>query len=187
MIVEPLKLPGCLHLLSKTVRDSRGVFVKPFIAMEYQNLSLPTTFAEEYYTCSAQNVLRGMHYQTPPYEYAKLVSCCYGSVRDVIIDLRVGSPQFKAFQIIDLDDENGDVLYLPPGIAHGFLVLSEKAIVNYKVTSAHAPANDTGVRWDSFGMDWGVKAPIISIKDATLPKMEEIESLFTYQPEESRL
>jgi dTDP-4-dehydrorhamnose 3,5-epimerase len=184
MIVEPLNLPGCLRLIPKTVHDTRGAFIKPFVEAEYKSLKLPTTFAEEYYTRSVKNVLRGMHYQTPPYEYSKFVSCLYGRIRDVIIDLRLGSPKFKIFEVIELDDRNDDVLYLPPGIAHGFLVLSEMAVVTYKVTSAHAPAKDTGVRWDSIGMDWEVEIPIVSPRDASFQGLAEFESPFLYQPEE---
>ena len=162
MVFEHLKLPGCLRLIPKIARDERGIFVKSFVDAKYRNLNLPTTFAEEYHTRSSKNVIRGMHFQNPPYEYSKFVSCLYGCIRDVIVDLRVGSPQFKMFEIIELDANHGNVLYLPPGIAHGFAVLSKMAIVSYKVTNVYMPTNDTGVRWDSIGMDWGVEMPIVS-------------------------
>lgn len=184
MIIEPLKLPGCLRLVPKIVHDVRGIFIKPFIAAEYGQLNLRSDFAEEYYSHSYKNVLRGLHYQTPPYEYFKLISCLYGHIRDVIIDLRVGSSHFKTFEAIELDANSGSILYLPPGIAHGFLVLSEFAVVSYKVTSIHMPENDTGIRWDSIGLDWGVTQPIISARDASFPGLAEIESPFIFRPEE---
>ena len=184
MITETLKLPGCLRLTPKILPDRRGVFVKPFVSTEYRHLNLPTVFEEEYYSRSSKNVLRGMHYQTPPHDYFKLVSCLHGQIRDVIVDLRVGSPQFKRCQVLELNAEEETVLCLPPGVAHGFLVLSAMAIVAYKVTSAYMPENDTGVRWDSIGVDWGVKTPRVSPRDAAFPGLADLESPFVYQPEE---
>jgi dTDP-4-dehydrorhamnose 3,5-epimerase len=187
MHTEPLRLPGCLRIVPKIVRDSRGEFIKPFVESDYRELGLRTNFAEEYYSRSVRGVIRGMHFQSPPYDYFKLVSCLSGQIRDVIVDLRVGSPNFRKCEVLELKAADGFVLYLPPGIAHGFLALSETAIVSYKVTSIYAPAHDTGVRWDSLGIDWGIKAPILSDRDATLPVLAEIESPFKYQAEENSL
>ncbi len=180
MNIEPLKIPGCFLISAKTINDDRGSFVKTFVAAQYKELQLSVEFEEEYYTRSTKNVLRGIHYQTPPYEYCKLVTCLFGHVRDVIVDLRKGSPQFKKYQSIELNDQKSDILYLPPGIAHGFLVLSEMALITYKVTSVYAPTNDTGIRWDSIGIDWGIKKPIISSRDASLQTLDEIESPFIF-------
>lgn len=114
MIVEPLNLPGVLRITPKIVRDVRGVFIKPFVDVEYREHNLQTNFAEEYYSISFQNVLRGMHFQTPPFECYKLVSCLYGFIRDVLLDLRVGSPRYKMCEIIGLDAKDGEILYIPP-------------------------------------------------------------------------
>ena len=162
MIVERLRIAGCLRLVFQRLRDERGDFVKPYIAAEYKRFNLPTHFAEEYYSRSSRNVLRGMHFQIPPDAHSKLVSCLYGSIRDVIVDIRMGSPSYGTSEVIDLDWADCSSLYLPPGIAHGFLVLGDSALVTYKVTSAHVPAHDMGIRWDSIGVNWGVDAPIIS-------------------------
>jgi dTDP-4-dehydrorhamnose 3,5-epimerase len=96
----------------------------------------------------------------------------------------VGSPRFKTCETIELDARNGTVLYLPPGIAHGFLVLSESAIVSYKVTSAYAPAHDMGIKWDSIPVDWGVTTPIVSTRDLSFQNLSDYESPFIYNPEE---
>jgi dTDP-4-dehydrorhamnose 3,5-epimerase len=184
MKIETLCLPGCLQISPKIVRDARGEFVKPFIETEYRDAGLCIQFAEEYYSRSVRNVLRGMHFQTPPYQFYKLVSCIYGCIRDVIVDLRRGSPCFGVCEVIDLESTEGKVLYLPPGIAHGFLVTSDTAIVSYKVTAAYAPENDTGVRWDSIGVDWGLKDPIVSTRDASFQKLREFETPFTYDSRE---
>lgn len=185
MLVESLKLPGCLILKPKVVQDVRGVFVKQIVVAEYQCLDLPTTFAEEYYTRSSKNVLRGMHFQTPPYEYSKFVSCLDGYIKDVIVDLRVGSPQYKVAEVIELDARDGYVLFIPSGIAHGFLVLSESAIVSYKVTQYYFPANDTGVKWDSIPIDWGVKQPIVSARDLSFQNLSDYKSPFIFNLEEN--
>jgi len=187
MIIESSNLPGCLRITPKIVRDVRGFFIKPFVEVEYRKHNLRTDFAEEFYSHSFKGVLRGMHFQTPPFECFKLVSCLHGCIRDVLLDLRVGSPRFKTCEIIELDAENGNILYLPPGIAHGFLALSESATVSYKVTSAYAPDNDTGIKWDSIPVDWGIKAPIISTRDSSFQNLSDYESPFVYNPEETHL
>lgn len=184
MIIEYLNLPGCLQITPKIVCDTRGVFMKPFVAIEYREHNLQVDYAEEFYSDSFKNVLRGMHFQTPPFECFKLVSCLHGCIRDVLLDLRVGSPRFKTCETIELDARNGTVLYLPPGIAHGFLVLSESAIVSYKVTSAYAPAHDMGIKWDSIPVDWGVTTPIVSTRDLSFQNLSDYESPFIYNPEE---
>lgn len=185
MIVERLQTIGCLRLIVKRVQDERGEFVKPYVAAEYQSLGLPTQFAEEYYSVSTKNVLRGLHFQTPPHEHHKLVACILGSIRDVILDMRSGSPTYGRAEMMDLSESDHSVLYLPAGIAHGFLVLSDSAMVSYKVTSAHDAEHDSGIRWDSIGVDWGCDAPITSARDASFPMWDQFQSPFVFKPEES--
>lgn len=184
MNAEPLTLPGCFRLLPKVAEDDRGTLVKDFVADEYAALKLPTAFAEEFYSRSNKNVLRGMHYQSPPHDLAKVVSCIHGRVRDVLVDLRVGSPLYRAHEIIDLSAGRASVLFLPPGIAHGYLVLSEMAIIAYRVTRGYAPSHDAGVRWDTIGANWGIRRPIVSARDASFPALAQLDSPFVYQPHE---
>jgi dTDP-4-dehydrorhamnose 3,5-epimerase len=184
MDVEALKLPGCLRLCPRVVGDERGDFVKSFVEDEFRALGLPTYFAEEYYSRSAQGVLRGLHFQSPPHEYAKLVACIYGKIKDVLLDLRVGSPRYGQVEVIEMDGKDGQVLYLPSGIAHGFLAHTE-VMVWYKVTSRYAPAYDTGIRWDSVPVDWGVDNPVLSARDRMLPAWGEFVSPFVYKPAEA--
>ncbi len=185
MDVEALKLPGCLRLCPRVVADERGNFVKTFVDNEFRLLGLPTYFAEEYYSRSAPGVIRGLHFQVPPHEYGKLVACIYGKTKDVILDLRVGSPLHGQVEVIEMDASEGRVLYLPPGIAHGFLAHTE-VIVWYKVTSHYAPAYDTGIRWDSLPVDWGVDNPVLSARDRALPAWDEFVSPFVYRPAEAQ-
>ena|SRR5664280_510994 len=135
MQIEPLSLSGCKKIIPKIVKDARGDLVKTFVKDEYRDLGLRTDFSEEYYSHSKAGVLRGLHFQTPPHEYYKMVTCLDGCVRDVILDLRAGSSTFRQCQVLELNAREGWSLYLPPGIAHGFLVLSQIALVSYHVLS----------------------------------------------------
>lgn len=187
MHISPLTLPGCWRITPKVAHDARGSFIKLVVASEYQQAGLSLDFAEEYYTNSLHGVLRGMHFQTPPYEHVKLVSCLHGHIRDVILDLRVGSPTFGQCETLDLDARDGCALYLPSGIAHGFVVLSETALVAYKVTSPHVPAHDRGIHWNSLPINWGIDSPQISARDAAFPRLDCFISPFIYYPEQDKL
>jgi dTDP-4-dehydrorhamnose 3,5-epimerase len=184
MDVKKMKLPGCLMLCPRVIMDERGFFVKTFVDDEYRALGLPTQFVEEYHTHSAPGVIRGLHFQIPPYEYAKLVECIYGNMKDVILDMRVGSPLYGQVEVIELDARNGRLLYLPSGIAHGFLAHTE-VMVGYKVTSPHAAEFDKGIRWNSIPVDWGVDNPIVSARDRSFPAWDEFVSPYKYQPMET--
>ena len=186
MQIESLSFPGCLKITPKIVSDARGVFVKTYVEDEYRAQGLRTEFAEEFYSHSRAGVLRGLHFQTPPHEYYKMVACLEGHIRDVLVDLRAGSPTFKACQVLELDAGDGWLLYLPPGIAHGFLVLSQSALVNYKVTSNYAPEFDTGILWSSVPVDWGLRKPLISTRDAVFPELAEFATPFVFSPERIR-
>lgn len=183
MDVEKMKLPGCWMLCPRVIPDERGLFIKTFVADEYRSLGFPTQFVEEYRTRSAPGVIRGLHFQIPPYEYAKLVECIYGNMKDVILDVRVGSPLYGQVEVIELDARDGRLMYLPPGIAHGFLALSE-VVVAYKVTSPHAIEFDKGIHWNSVPVDWGVNDPILSARDRSFPTWDEFVSPFVYQTTE---
>jgi len=182
MDIEELKMPGCLKIHPKIVRDARGEFVKPFVENEYRDRGLRTDFVEEYYSRSKTGVLRGLHFQTPPYEYYKVVTCLDGRIRDVIVDLRAGSPTFGQCQALELDARDGWLLYLPPGIAHGFLVLNKSALVLYKVTRIYASEYDAGILWNSVPVDWGVKTPLISPRDAAFPALVNFATPFVFAP-----
>jgi len=185
MDLSPLSFPGCFVIPAKIVRDERGKFFKPFVRSDYEQHHLRTDFAEEFYTHSGKGVLRGMHFQLPPFEFFKLVACHFGRIRDVIVDLRAGSPTFQRCEVITLDAEDGKTLYLPPGIAHGFLVISDFAIVAYKTTCEYAVTHDSGILWDSLSIDWGLANPIVSARDLAFPALSEFDTPFTYQSEQA--
>lgn len=125
------KIPGCFVLKPAVFQDERGSFVKTFHEQVFAANKLETNFAEEYYSVSFKNVLRGLHFQLPPKEHTKVVYCVLGAVMDVVVDLRVGSSSYGKFEIFEVSGENGNMIYVPPGLAHGFYVTSEKAIMMY--------------------------------------------------------
>jgi dTDP-4-dehydrorhamnose 3,5-epimerase len=176
--ISPTPLDGLLTVTPLQRPDPRGRFVKLFHAPSFAAAGLCTDYREQYLTTSHRNVLRGMHFQTPPHDHAKLVYCLSGRVLDVALDLRRGSATFGLAFSAELDGDADQGLYIPRGFAHGFLTLSAEAALHYFVETAHAPDHDTGVRWDSFGFDWPIQAPLISPRDAALPPWERRESPF---------
>lgn len=178
--IRPTALSGCLELIPEVKSDSRGQFFKTFHSDVFAGHGLENRFLEEYFSWSKAGVIRGMHFQTPPHEHTKIVSCLFGSVTDVVVDLRKGSPTFgKAIQLT-LSAKQANMLYIPVGFAHGFGVLEGEALMHYKVSSLYAPENDAGIRWDSLGIDWGIKNPILSERDQGFKSLEIYDSPFRY-------
>lgn len=171
-------LEGCFELQPIVRGDKRGSFVKIFHADIFEELGLATDFKEEYYSTSIKNVLRGMHFQTPPADHVKLVCCIEGAVKDVVVDLRKNSATFGKHCAFNLSAEKANMLYIPKGLAHGFLTLSERAIMLYNVTSVYSPENDKGILWSSCGIDWQCDAPIISARDQNHPPLAAFDSPF---------
>lgn len=185
MDIERTDIAGCHVLHGKVVRDPRGTFIKTFHMPRSEELGLRTDWQEEYFSVSARNVVRGMHFQTPPADHAKMVFCLTGEVLDVVIDLRRGSPTFRKAQGFTLSAENGLGLYLPTGCAHGFLSMSDASGMYYKVTSVHSPEHDAGLAWDSIDFDWPVKAPALSERDGRHPRLQNFETPFVFDPAEA--
>ena len=139
---------------------------------------LKTNFAEQYYSVSTRGTLRGFHFQLPPHAHAKMVYCTAGQVLDVAVDLRLQSPTYGQFVCIELSAEQGNIVYLDVGLAHGFYTRSETATLVYNVTSVYAPAYDAGIRWDSIGMPWPDLAPLVSDRDKGFPTLTEFQTPF---------
>lgn len=176
--VEAELLPGCLLLRCRRLADARGCFVKTFHAEHFQQLGIAFTLREAFHSQSQRGVLRGMHFQLPPHDHDKLVACRSGRVRDVVLDLRAG-PGYGRVAAVELSGEADQLLFVPRGLAHGFLVLSDEAVMDYQTSSVHAPAHDAGLRWDSFGFDWGVPAPRLSPRDAAHPAWADFATPFS--------
>ena len=172
---------GCFEVQPLIFNDARGRFVKVFHQDEFTKLGLETLFAEEYYSQSNRGVIRGMHFQTPPFDHVKVVYCVQGEVQDVVLDLRKGSPTYGQSAAIKLSAQQGNFIYIPKGLAHGFCVTSETATLVYKVSSVYNPKNDSGVLWNSFGFKWPISNPIISERDASFNPLNQFDSPFEYE------
>lgn len=183
MNIQPASLPGCYEIHPNVFSDTRGRFVKIFHKEVFAEHKLVTNFAEEYYSVSHQGVLRGMHFQTPPQDHTKLVYCVAGKVIDVVVDLRVGSPTYNKFASFELSDQKANLIYIPPGLAHGFYVLSETAVLIYKVTTVYSPEHDNGILWNSVGIPWPDAEPIVSERDNKFVPLADFLSPFRYREE----
>jgi dTDP-4-dehydrorhamnose 3,5-epimerase len=172
-----------LYLIEpKVFGDSRGYFFESFQLEAFGKHIGKVEFVQDNESKSGYGVLRGLHFQKPPYTQAKLVRCISGSILDVVVDLRKDSPTYKKHFSVELSDENKLQLFIPRGFAHGFVVLSEEAIFSYKVDNLYAPTHDGGIRFDDpeLTIDWKlpVEAIKLSAKDQELPVISQIEIPF---------
>ena len=174
-------IPGCYELQPRVASDSRGAFVKTYHVDSFRAVGLRTDWTEQYYTTSGPGVLRGLHFQLPPDDHAKLVYCISGRVFDAAVDLRIGSPSYGECVTLELSAERGNMLYLPTGLAHGFCTQDQPATLVYNVTSVYQLASVTGIRWDSAGIPWPLTEPLISERDQAFVMVAEFKSPFVYQ------
>jgi len=180
MELWPSKIPGCYEIQLKVFQDHRGKFVKTFHHDIFADKKLETNFAETYYSVSAKNVLRGLHFQIPPKDHVKLVHCLQGEILDAVVDLRVGSPTYGQHEIFRLSADQGNSVYIPAGLAHGFYILSEQATVIYQVSTVYAPEYEQGILWNSAGIPWPTSEPSISQKDSNWRSLADFKSPFVY-------
>lgn len=167
-------LPGVLLLAPKVFRDERGFFTETFSVRGFDGSGVPRDFVQDNHSRSAKGVLRGLHYQLRVPQ-GKLVHVARGRIFDVAVDIRVGSPSFGRWFGAELDDENLHSLWIPPGFAHGFCVLSDVADVIYKCTSLYDADDDHGVVWNDprIGIAWPIADPIVSAKDSRHPALAD--------------
>lgn len=177
LTVTPTPIEGLLVIEPKVFRDDRGFFVESYNAREFeQAVGHRVDFVQDNHSRSTRGVLRGLHYQRPPHAQGKLVRVVAGAVFDVAVDIRPGSASFGRWFGLELSGENQRQLWLPAGMAHGYLVTSERADFVYKTTDYYAPASEGSIRWDdpAIGIDWplGSLEPILSAKDAAAPRLD---------------
>lgn len=177
MRLLPTALPGLHRIETKRFVDERGLFHKLYHPALAEAAGEAFVAAEIFYSVSEERVVRGMHFQSPPHHYTKLVFCLSGKILDVVLDLRPG-PGYGHFMTFDLKAGTHRGLWIPPGCAHGFLSLTAGATVVYAVSAAHHPRHDAGIRWDSFGFNWPVELPIISARDRALPPFQDFQTPF---------
>lgn len=177
------RLQGLILLTPQRFEDSRGWFLESWNAERFRELGLNVEFVQDNHSYSQRKgTLRGLHYQSPPRAQDKLVRCVRGSILDVAVDVRMGSPSYGQWFTVELTSANQLQLFIPKGFLHGFLTLTPDTEVQYKCSDSYAPNCDGAVRWDSVGIDWGseILAPELSEKDASAPRFVEFTSPFTY-------
>ena len=177
---ERLEIPDVVLVTPKRYEDARGHFEETFRESAFAEAGIDVSFVQDNLARSGKGVLRGLHFQAPPTPQGKLVGVTNGTIFDVAVDLRVGSPTFGRWVGRTLDDEAGRLLWVPEGFAHGYVVLSDSAHVSYRVTAEYAPDLDGGVRWDdpTLAVEWPISDPILSERDRALPLMEDFRSPF---------
>ncbi|WP_337240678.1 dTDP-4-dehydrorhamnose 3,5-epimerase [Proteus faecis] len=179
MKVSSTKLDGCIVIEPKVFRDERGFFLETYQKEKYKQIGIKELFVQDNFSSSSKNVLRGLHFQKNNPQ-GKLVTVTHGIVFDVAVDLRTGSKTFGQYESIILSSENKLQFYLPPGFAHGFCVISDRADFQYKCTDYYDPNDEGSIIWNDPDIDiqWPIQEPILSLKDEKAPKLQQIKNTF---------
>lgn len=178
MNVIKTEIPGLLIFEPKIFGDARGFFMELYQANLYATYGVDPRFVQDNLSRSVKHTLRGLHFQNPGPQ-GKLVSVLRGSIRDVTVDVRVGSPNFGRHVTVELSEENRRQVWIPRGLAHGFIATSETADLYYKCDALYNPASEFVLRWDDpqLDIDWGCDAPLLSARDARGRSLAELGSV----------
>ncbi|MGZ8366223.1 MAG: dTDP-4-dehydrorhamnose 3,5-epimerase [Nitrospira sp.] len=176
MRVTPIDIHGVLLLEPSVISDHRGCFLETYHEQRYRDAGITEQFVQDNCSRSVRNTLRGLHFQEP-HGQGKLVMALEGTVYDVVVDLRTGSPTFKTWYGVELSGKNLHQLYIPPGCAHGFCVTSETATFLYKCTAYYSPRDERGILWNdpALGIRWPISEPILSPKDQAYRTIKEMD------------
>ena len=184
MQVIKTAIDGVLIIEPRIFKDARGYFFDSFSQREFEEKVGPIRFVQDNESMSSYGVMRGLHFQRPPYTQSKLVRCVRGAVLDVAVDIRKGSPTYGQHVAVELTEENHRQFFVPKGFAHGFAVLSETAVFQYKCDEFYHPEADGGIQLDdpALGIDWQIPTSeaIRRQKDLTLPLLRQIDNPFVY-------
>jgi dTDP-4-dehydrorhamnose 3,5-epimerase len=177
---EPTEIPGMVRIRPQVFGDARGFFLECYKASDFQAHGIGENFVQDNLSLSVRGILRGLHFQRDPFAQGKLVWAPEGTIYDVCVDLRADSPAYGKWQGFTLSSESPEMLYLPPGCAHGFCVLSERALFMYKVTKEFSLAHDGGIVWNDpdLNIPWPISEPKVSEKDTRLPRFRETDPGF---------
>lgn len=180
---EKLEIPEVILVEAKAFEDHRGYFVETYKRADFEAHGIPELFVQDNHSYSVRSVLRGLHYQLHPKAQGKLIGVIQGAIFDVAVDIRRGSPTYGCWVGVTLTAKEHRMLYVPPGFAHGFCVVSDEADVVYKVTEEYAPELDRGILWNDpeLGIPWPVQAPLLSPQDACLPPLKGADHNFVYE------
>ncbi len=173
MKVFKTEINGVLLIEIDAFQDNRGLFYESYQKKRYSEFGIEDNFVQDNFSSSAKNVIRGLHYQKKNSQ-SQLLTILNGTIFDVLVDLRKTSPTFKKWISIDLND-SGNIrqIYMPPGIAHGFCVLSNHAYIHYKVNKKYVPENEAGIHWadNELKIKWPISEPILSVRDDSYPSL----------------
>lgn len=181
---QRLQIPDVILVEFQTLRDDRGFFRVTYQESEFLDNGIHHLFLQENYAHSVRGVLRGLHYQKNPQAQGKYLIVSDGRVFDVAVDMRQGSPTYGKWIGVELSEEKNLAIYVPPGFAHGYCVLSDKATIVYKVTTEYHPELERGIAWNDpeIGIAWPIREPILSDRDKALPLLKLADSNFEYKP-----
>lgn len=177
-LFQKTPIPGCYLFKNRLFQDARGSFSKIYSEEIFRKLNLQIPVAEVFYSESGKNVIRGMHFQTPPHDQVKVVSCLAGRILDVVLDLRKNSATYGQYFSLELTPALETTVVIPRGCAHGFYSYEDRSIVSYVVETNHNKESDQGIRWDSFGFQWPSSGPILSDRDRGFPALSEFTNPF---------
>lgn len=177
--IEDSKISGIKIITPQIHKDDRGYFFESFNSKDFKTLGLPTKYLQDNQAFSKKGTLRGFHYQLK-YPQGKLVRVIHGEVFDVAVDIRRGSPTFGKYVGFNLSGKNNKIIYIPEGFAHGYVVLSETVIFQYKCTELYHSEDEYGLFWNDkeLNIQWPVKNPILSQKDRNLPTLKLIDKKY---------
>lgn len=180
MEISNTPIEGLKIVEPKVWGDARGYFFESYSEAAFKAAGLPTDFVQDNQSLSAKGILRGLHYQKPPYAQGKLVRVIKGAVLDVVVDLRASSPTYGQHFAIELNEDNKTMFWIPPGFAHGFLTLADDTIFVYKVTGLYNKESEGGLLWNdpALVINWGIENPLLSDKDRVQPLLSELPVIF---------
>lgn len=185
MTVTQTDIPGVLLIKPNIFRDDRGAFLESFSARRYNEYGIAQDWVQDNLSTSVKGVIRGLHFQRPPFAQAKIVQVIRGRILDVVVDIRTGSPTFGKHIAVELDSEDRMQILVPHGFAHGFSVLSPFADVLYKTDNYYSKDHEAGLRFDdpALAIDWRIRPgeAILSSKDLELTFLKDLSSDFEYQ------
>lgn len=176
------ELNGIILIKPAIFEDDRGYFFESFSTEKLRKLGINIDFVQDNESKSQKDVLRGLHFQNPPYEQGKLIRVIKGSVLDVVIDIRKNSPSYGKWHKFELNEINKHLLWVPPGFAHGFLTLEDNTIFTYKCTNFYNKESEWSILWndESLNIDWKIENPLLSDKDKLASKFTSFETQFEY-------
>ena len=180
MEVTKTNFDGLLIMQPRVFKDDRGYFFEYFRKDVLNNFGVDLEFVQSNESQSQKNVLRGLHFQNPPFEQGKLIRVVKGAVMDVVVDIRKSSPNFGQWFAYEINEVNKTILWIPPGFAHGFLTLSDNTIFQYECTNYYHKDSEGSIRWNdpTINIDWKISDPIISDKDKFAPLFKDFVSRF---------